>query len=869
MAEPDVEAHPPPGRRAAPGAPGFDLLRLVDEDELGSRYVLREQSTGLVRTVRIVDVPLTAGQKDELGRLWEGAALRPVHPFLALVVAHGTTDDGAPWVATDDEADESLGARLASGRPLGPPEVASIALGAAQALAALHALGLVHGGIGPAAIVREGGNWRLTDTGIAAIALPVPAPTSTSTVGSTLAHAAPEVLAGEPVAPAADVYALGGTLSEALTGRPVVHWAPGDSIGELLGRHATDDAEIADDAGPATIVGAIRAACRSGPGLRPTAATLEELLTGPVGTPVGPAHQVTDDDVQFTVYRPEAIRPAHWCTMVAFAHKTDEPEPEFGRADPVEEVRRQARAVLGDDFESYVTAVEDSSAVLVRGTEITFVPHMDGVEFNPPQSSFRWVEAVQREEFRLRADPSLDGKRARGRLSVFVGTLLVADVNLTIRVDSSQPAVPPPEELSSEHARPYRRIFASYSHRDGAIVEQIAMLQESLGDEFIRDCTHLRSGEVWNDRLMELIDEADVFQLFWSTNSIGSRFVRQEWEYALSLGRRSFVRPCYWEEPLPARPEQDLPPETLQRLHFQRLLFGSGSAGAVAPPPSAAEGAVLSQPPTGPIATPGSPPATSASASSWSPPGGHVPTGMGSPPTPPVPSATPPSPPPVAPSAPGPPPTPPSPPPGPPPMPRSFPAPTPSSAHRRMPALLGGVTSIIVVLAAVFVGRAILRDQTSDVATTATTTTGARPTTVVSTNPTRTTNGGIAFPTTTVVGTVTSIVATVSDVPAICVRGGRPDTARVSAAVEGARGLVSLEVISVLEGKTSTSKMAQVPAGTPVDGLKTGPGIAAFTATIGPFDAAGTLTWTIEGVTRAGETLQLKGGGIQVRSCAK
>ena len=68
-----------------------------------------------------------------------------------------------------------------------------------------------------------------------------------------------------------------------------------------------------------------------------------------------------------------------------------------------------------------------------------------------------------------------------------------------------------------------------------------------------------------------MIVNADVFQLFWSTNSIESDFVRQEWEFALNLGRPSFIRPVYWEEPMPERTEIGLPPASLRALHFHRL----------------------------------------------------------------------------------------------------------------------------------------------------------------------------------------------------------------------------------------------------------------------------------------------------------
>jgi hypothetical protein len=98
-------------------------------------------------------------------------------------------------------------------------------------------------------------------------------------------------------------------------------------------------------------------------------------------------------------------------------------------------VQRQARQVLGEKLSEYQGATQDSRHPVPRQGELTFVPEVPGVEFNPP--SRNWEEAVHREEFRLRASPELDGQTARGRLTVFLGGIILAEVNLSIRVDSS------------------------------------------------------------------------------------------------------------------------------------------------------------------------------------------------------------------------------------------------------------------------------------------------------------------------------------------------------------------------------------------------------------------------------------------------
>jgi hypothetical protein len=303
-----------------------------------------------------------------------------------------------------------------------------------------------------------------------------------------------------------------------------------------------------------------------------------------------------DENVQFTVYRPRVVQPGKWYPLLAFAHLAERrPDAPPGEPDPLAEVYRQATEVLARQVKGYHDVTQDSRAAVPREGEITFVPEVPGVEFNPPRRTFCWQESVHREEFRLRAAPELDGKVARGRLTVFLGSLILADISLTIKVDSQARAAPEdPSEKAS--ARPYRRIFASYSHRDLHIVQQVEHFTRAMGDEYVRDWTHLRAGEVWNDRLMQLIEQADVFQLFWSTNSMQSAYVRREWEHALSLGRPNFIRPVYWEEPLPSSPDGKLPPEELRRIHFQKLYVEALSHPAMRQPETAAGAGAVTAP---------------------------------------------------------------------------------------------------------------------------------------------------------------------------------------------------------------------------------------------------------------------------------
>ena len=309
---------------------------------------------------------------------------------------------------------------------------------------------------------------------------------------------------------------------------------------------------------------------------RDTLARLLCLLE-PQRAPVPPLQE----DVQFTVYRPQVIVPGRWYPLLAFAHLTERPaDAEEGAPDPLAEVARQAEQALGPLVRQYQSLVDDSSQPVPRYGEITFRPDAEGIEFNPPSRSFFWTESVHREEFRLRASHASEGQTARGRLAVFLGSILLAEFTLRIRVNSHHvETVPEQTQLVPERALPYRKIFASYSHQDLWVVQEFERVAASLGDTYLRDWVHLRAGEHWDERLLQMIEDADVFQLFWSSNSMHSPFVRREWQHALSLARPNFVRPTYWEQPLPCAPEAGLPPAELQRLHFHRVPLLGDSSG--------------------------------------------------------------------------------------------------------------------------------------------------------------------------------------------------------------------------------------------------------------------------------------------------
>jgi hypothetical protein len=239
----------------------------------------------------------------------------------------------------------------------------------------------------------------------------------------------------------------------------------------------------------------------------------------------------------------------------------------------LEAVRKDARK-----FEEEIGKIHESkptSTQLARGTEITIVPSCEGVRFNPERVSFQWLEDRHRAHFRLRAEASMADMAANVQVTIYVGPLIVGTLKMGILFNEAEAALGDDTDagfVRSEevHGQMYHQddIFISYSHRDTEVVQNCKKAYEALGHNVLIDFETLRSGQKWNAELMNMIERADIFQLFWSENSSKSEYCRQEWQYALQLNRgEGFIRPVFWKEPIPR------PPVELSDIHFDFAPF--------------------------------------------------------------------------------------------------------------------------------------------------------------------------------------------------------------------------------------------------------------------------------------------------------
>ena len=243
----------------------------------GTAEVWKAEDEALGRSVAL---KLVTVQTDESSaRAGEEARLlaRLSHPSIVPVYVAGTDERGRPWVVMELVEGETLADTIGRG-PIPSDRTAAIGATVAQALDYVHAQGLVHRDVKPGnVLIGNVGRVRLTDFGIARL-VDSARVTSTGMMVGTASFLAPEQVAGEPVGPPADVYALGLVLLECLTGQREYAGSTVEVALARLQRSPDVPATL-----PAGWPGLLRAMTAREPADRPTPAQAAAELTAIAG----------------------------------------------------------------------------------------------------------------------------------------------------------------------------------------------------------------------------------------------------------------------------------------------------------------------------------------------------------------------------------------------------------------------------------------------------------------------------------------------------------------------------------------------------------------------------------------------------------
>jgi len=249
-------------------------LRPLGSGGSGSVWLARDERTGLDVALKIVPLEGKAGDRAE--REAE-ACSRLRHPACLRAYAFGR-ERGHVYIAYEYAPGKTFREVMRAGLL---PDSAAVEACAqvAEALAHAHSRRILHRDVKPANVLLvegTGTSVRLLDFGLAAFD-DAETLTAQGDVPGTLAYISPERLVGGPSTPAADVWAVGVMLWEALAGRHPFTRPSLRETGDAIEAGAPPLAEVRPDV-PRAISDAVDRALSLDPRRRPSAAQLADAL---------------------------------------------------------------------------------------------------------------------------------------------------------------------------------------------------------------------------------------------------------------------------------------------------------------------------------------------------------------------------------------------------------------------------------------------------------------------------------------------------------------------------------------------------------------------------------------------------------------
>ncbi|MEV4002146.1 serine/threonine-protein kinase, partial [Actinomadura sp. NPDC049753] len=266
------------GETLRPGDPAelgpYTLVGRLGRGGMGTVY-LGEDRTGRRVAVKMINREL-AGEgtfRERFRR--EVTAARQVRRFCTAPVMDAELDTDPLYVVTEYIEGPSLESAVAERGPLPGSDLEGLAVGVATALAAIHGAGIVHRDLKPANVLLSSTGPRVIDFGIARALDAADGPTRTGQFVGTPNYLPPELLRGEQVSPASDVFSWGCVVAYAGTGRPPF---AGSTVPEIFYRVVHEEPKL-DGLDPG-LRDVVAAALDKDPRRRPTVQDLLGRLVG-------------------------------------------------------------------------------------------------------------------------------------------------------------------------------------------------------------------------------------------------------------------------------------------------------------------------------------------------------------------------------------------------------------------------------------------------------------------------------------------------------------------------------------------------------------------------------------------------------------
>lgn len=197
----------------------YRLLGVLGNGGMGRVYMAQSRA-GRPVAIKVIRPDLVDDPVFRRRFAREVAAVREVNPLFTAAVVDSDLTAEAPWLATTYIEGPSLERWVEGHGALSPGAVLTLAAGLAEALASIHAAGLVHRDLKPSNVLLGDVGPYIIDFGV--VLSPKATRMTSSLVVGTPSYMAPERIHGGEATPATDIFSLGATMYYAATGRTLV-----------------------------------------------------------------------------------------------------------------------------------------------------------------------------------------------------------------------------------------------------------------------------------------------------------------------------------------------------------------------------------------------------------------------------------------------------------------------------------------------------------------------------------------------------------------------------------------------------------------------------------------------------------------------